>query len=262
LKKNMQRSEVAVANNNRFQNHRLAMEMNSYSQFGEDLLLWEFFGAKSEGFFVEVGANHPTKCSQTRLFEQHGWKGILVEPIARNCEMLRQQRPGSRIFQCALGAPEQRGRARLNVAAGNDGLSGLNLNDGVVVDRVEEVEVRTLDEILAEAGNPNIDFLSVDVEGLELQVLRGFDLARHRPSVVLVEDHLQQLGVHRHFVRHGYRVVKRTGVNNWYVPKQQPFHLTSWTERLKLFRKMFLGLPFRKFRGSRRRRKDRIPSAS
>jgi FkbM family methyltransferase len=196
------------------------------------------------------------------LFEQRGWKGILVEPIAKNCELLRQQRPGSRVFQCALGAPEQRGRAQLNVAAGNDGLSGLNLNDGVVLDRMEEVEVRTLDEILAEAGNPKLDFVSIDVEGLELQVLRGFDLARHRPAVVLVEDHLQKLGVHRHLVRHGFRVVKRTGVNNWYVPKRQPFHMTTWTERLKLFRKMFLGLPFRKIRMSLRRRKHHIPSAA
>lgn len=232
------------------------MEMNSYSQFGEDLLLWEYFEARPEGFFVEVGANHPTKCSQTWLFEQHGWKGILVEPIARNCETLRQQRPGSRVFQCALGSPEQRGRAQLNVAAGNDGWSGLQVDDGVVVDRREEVEVRTLDEILAEAGTPKLEFVSIDVEGMELQVLRGFDLRRHRPAVLLVEDHLKQLGVHRHLVRHGYRVVKRTGVNNWYVPKRQPFHLSTRTERLKLFQKMYLGLPFRKIRLSRRRRKD------
>ena len=238
------------------------MEMNSYSQSGEDLLLWKYFGARPEGFFVEVGANHPTKCSQTWLFEQRGWKGILVEPIARNCELLRQQRPGSRVFQCALGAPEQRGRAQLNVAAGNDGLSGLHLNDGVVLDRMEEVEMRTLDEILAEAGNPQIDFLSIDVEGLELQVLRGFDLARHRPAVLLVEDHLLRLDVHRHLARHGYRVVKRTGENNRYVPKQQPFHMTTWTERLKLFRKMFLGLPFRKVRLSLRRRQHHATPAA
>lgn len=238
------------------------MEMNSYSQSGEDLLLWEYFGARPEGFFVEVGANHPTQGSQTWLFEQHGWKGILVEPIARNCEILRQQRPGSRVFQCALGAPEQRGRAQLSVAAGNDGLSGLQANDGVVVDRMEEVEVRTLDEILAEAGNPRLDFVSIDVEGLELQVLRGFDLARHRPDVLLIEDWLHRLDVHRHLARHGYRVVKRTGVNNWYVPKRQPFHMTTWTERLKLFRKMYLGLPFRKMRWARRRRKDSTPLAT
>jgi FkbM family methyltransferase len=238
----------------------LLNRMNSYSQFGEDLLLWEYFGAKTNGFFLEAGANHPTKYSQTWLFEQHGWKGILVEPIAKRCEMLRQQRPGSRVFQCALGAPEQHGRAQINVAAGNDGLSGLVVNDNVIVERTEEVEVRTLDEVLREAGNPKLDLVSIDVEGFELQVLRGFDLARHSPTALLVEDHLQCLGVHRHLVRHGYRVVKRTGINNWYVRKRQPFHMATWTERLKLFRKMYLGLPFRKIKLSLRRRKHCIPS--
>jgi FkbM family methyltransferase len=252
---------VAVANHGGFRHHDFVMEMNSYSQSGEDLLLWEYFGARPEGFFVEVGANHPTICSQTWLFERHGWKGILVEPIARNCEILRQQRPGSRVFQCALGAPEQRGRAWLNVAAGGDGLSGLVVNDGVVVERVEEVDLRTLDEVLAEAGNPKLDLVSIDVEGMELQVLRGFNLARHHPPVLLVEDWLHQLDVHRHLVRHGYRVVKRTGANNWYVPKGQPFPMTTWTERLKLFRKMFLGLPFRKIRLARRRHKSHAPSS-
>src|ERR1043166_6956973 len=97
--------------------------MDSFSQFGEDLLLWKHFGARRDGFFLEAGANHPTKCSQTFLFEQNGWRGILVEPIPQNCELLRQKRPRSRIFQFALGAPEQRGRAKFSVAAGNDGLS-------------------------------------------------------------------------------------------------------------------------------------------
>jgi len=235
-----------------------ADRMNSYSQSGEDVLLWEYFVAKTDGFFLEAGANHPTKLSQTWLFEQHGWKGILVEPVAKNCELLRQLRPGSRVFQCALGAPEQRGHARINVAGGDDVLSGLVVDDDVIVERTEEVEVRTLDEVLAEADNPKLDFMSIDVEGFELQVLRGFDLMRHRPAVLLIEDHLENLLVHRHLVRHGYRVVKRTGVNNWYVPKGQPFHMTTRTERLKLFRKMFLGLPFRKIRLSLRRRKHRI----
>ncbi len=235
--------------------------MNSYSQFGEDVLLWEYFGARNNGIFLEAGANHPTKGSQTWLFEQHGWTGILVEPMAKNCELLREHRPGSRVFQCALGAPEQRGRVQINVAAGNDGLSGLVVNEGVVVERVEDVELRTLDEVLADAGNPKIDLMSIDVEGFELQVFRGLDLVRHQPALLLVEDHLQHLSVHRHLVRNGYRLVKRTGLNNWYIPRNQPFHMASWNERLELLRKMFLSLPFRKFKQWRRGRKPCVTAA-
>jgi FkbM family methyltransferase len=237
------------------------MTMTSYSQFGEDVLVWEYFGGRRDGFFVEVGANHPTELSQTWLFEQNGWKGILVEPLARNCEALRAQRPGSRVFQYAVGAPEQRGRAKINVSDANGAYSGFVVNEGVVIERVEEVEVRTLDDVLADAGNPKIDLVSIDVEGLELQVLQGFDLARHRPAMLLVEDHLHQLAVHRHFARNGYRLVKRTGINNWYIPQNRPFTMTTLGERLALFRKVFLGYPFRKFKHLRKERKRRVQTA-
>ncbi len=219
--------------------------MESYSQFGEDRLLWTYFGGKTDGLFLEAGANHPTVCSQTWLLEQRGWRGFLVEPLAANCQLLRQSRPGSRVFQCALGAPKQRGRALFSVAAESDALSGLVLNDGVTARRVDEVEVRTLDEVLADAGNPKLDFVSLDVEGAELQVLQGFDLERHRPAVLLVEDHLQQMRVHFHLVRRGYRLVKRTGCNNWYVPAAVPFPLTRGWEKLGLAKEIWLDTPVR-----------------
>lgn len=229
--------------------------MQSFSQFGEDLIVWKHFGGRTDGFFLEAGANHPTVCSQTCLLEQQGWKGILVEPILANYELVRQGRPGSRVFRLALGSPEQRGRVTLNVAAGNDGLSGLTVNEGVVVDRTEEVDLRTLDDVLAEAGNPRLDLVSLDVEGLELEVLRGFDLERHRPSLLLVEDHLQRLSVHRHLVRHGYRLVKRTGCNNWYVPRGARFDQSTFWERLALRWEIWIDTPIRCVRFYLKRRR-------
>jgi FkbM family methyltransferase len=218
--------------------------MESFSQFGEDLLLWEHFQKKANGFFVEAGANHPTICSQTRLFESEGWKGILVEPLPAKAQLLREQRPGSRVFQVAVGSPEQRGRARLAVATA-DSLSGLSPHGDVQIERFEDVEVKTMDDILADAGNPKLDFVSIDVEGSELQVLRGFDLARHRPAIMLVEDHLQSLRVHRHLQKSNYRLVKRTGCNNWYVPQAAPFGLNTPFERFRLWKQIHIDTPVR-----------------
>lgn len=218
--------------------------MSSFAQFGEDLLLWEFFERKPEGFFVEVGANHPTICSQTYFFELQGWKGILVEPLPGKAQLLREQRRGSQVFQAAMGAPEQRGRARFTVAT-SDSLSGLTTHPGVVAERFEDVEVRTLDDILSEAGNPKLDFVSIDVEGSELQVLRGFDLGRHRPAILMLEDHLQRLGVHRYLVQNNYRLVKRTGCNNWYVPHEAAFRLSTRAERFRLWKEIHLDTPVR-----------------
>jgi Methyltransferase FkbM domain len=134
------------------------------------------------------------------------------------------------------------------------------VNDNVKVERVEEVEIRTLNEVLAEARNPKLDLVSIDVEGTELQVLRGFDLERHRPGVLLVEDHLQRLGVHRFIVRHGYRLAKRTGCNSWYVPRGTKFTLATPMEKLGLKKEIWLDTPircirffFKRWRARRRR---------
>lgn len=219
--------------------------MQSYSQFGEDILLWEHFHGKQNGFFVEIGANHPTLFSQTWFFERQGWSGILVEPLAAKCQLLRSARPRSKVVQAAIGAPKQRGPAKLNVAAEDDMLSGLRVDRDVIVSGVEEVEVRTLDDVLIEAGNPKIDLLSIDVEGLELDVLRGFNIEQSQPKVVLVEDHLQQLSLHRHIIRRVYRLVKRTGCNNWYVPEDCEFKLSNLIEKLMLYKEIHMDTPIR-----------------
>ena len=91
-------------------------------------------------------------------------------------------------------------------------------------------------------------FLSIDVEGHELEVLLGCTLPEHSPDLILIEDKLQDLSKHRHLVAQGYKLVRRTCLNNWYVPRDKAPPERTILERLKLFRKVFLGLPFRSFR--------------
>ncbi len=226
--------------------------ITSWSQFGEDVLLWEHFAQQSAGYFVEIGANHPTKFSQTWFFEQRGWRGLLVEPISANCEQLRSGRPGSRVVQAAVGAPDQRGRGRFHVAAGDDMYSGFEAPASGTA-TTEEVDIRTLDDILESEKAPRIDLLSVDVEGHELGVLKGFSIERHQPRVVLLEDHFQSLEVHRWMVSHGYRLVKRTGCNSWYLPVGEKFNQASVLEKLSLWKEIHLDTPIRIRRLARRR---------
>jgi hypothetical protein len=90
-----------------------------------------------------------------------------------------------------------------------------------------------------------LDYVSIDVEGMELDVLRGFNLKRHTPPLLLIEDHLFHLRTHRHLCQQGYRLVKRTGLNNWYVPVAHPFAMASAGEKVRLFRKVWIGTPWR-----------------
>ena len=218
----------------------------SFSQYGEDHLVWQFFGQSETGFFVDVGAHDGETFSQSLFLERHGWRGILIEPQSACCAMMRIKRPAAQVFQVACGAPEQRGSATLQldhqgsklVSESNPAQSGY-----------EETQVMTLDDILGQVSHPPIDFLSIDVEGFELQVLRGFNIQKYHPRLLIVEDNLpNRLKVHWHLKGHGYRLVKRTGCNNWYVPRGQSFPFSTSWEHARLYRKMYLGTVFRRFR--------------
>src|SRR5262249_16802554 len=131
----------------------------SVSQFGEDLVVLDYFGQKRDGFFIEVGANDPVKFSQTWLLEQHGWKGALVEPLSPRRERLRAGRPGSRVFQVAVGAPESRGETTLHVTEDDMFSSLLTRAKGPQETGSEKVRVVTLDDVMSDLGWPQLDFM-------------------------------------------------------------------------------------------------------
>jgi FkbM family methyltransferase len=212
----------------------------------------EFITAAAPGFFVEVGANHPTRGSQSWHLERRGWRGVLVEPLPENAERLRAARTAA-VFAVACSSPENAGQTLPFYAA--DALSGLDRERMApwASPEVIDVPVRTLDSVLEEAGAPRpLDFLSVDVEGHEVEVLRGFDFACWAPRFILLEDHVANLSRHRFMKAHGYRLVRRTELNGWYVPANAPIRF-GLGEDLRLLRKYYLSLPVRMMRHRLRR---------
>ena len=119
---------------------------------------------------------------------------------------------------------------------------------GAIPEKVIRVPVRTLDSILEEAGSPaGFDFLSIDVEGHEIDVLRGFDIARWRPRLIMIEDHVADLSKHRYLISSGYRIIRRYENNGWYVPLNSAV-ARHWADRWEILRKYYLALPFRMLR--------------
>jgi FkbM family methyltransferase len=166
----------------------------SFAQEGEDLVLDRFLGGRAGGFFVDVGAHHPSRFSNTRHFAARGWHGINVEADPALLAAFREQRPGDVNLHCGVGiAP---GSMRLHVF--NDpalntfdpewAADRARLDDYWITSTVD-VPIRRLDAILDEHRPPDtgIDFLSVDAEGLDLEVLQSNAWDRHRPEFVLVE---------------------------------------------------------------------------
>jgi FkbM family methyltransferase len=214
--------------------------ISSVSQYGEDVIVWQYFGEKTDGIFIEVGANDPVNLSQTWFLEQKGWRGVLVEPMPECCERLRQKRPGSQVCQAAAGAAWQPREVTFDVPASDAWahMQGLHKRDDII--RQIKVPLRTLDEICDSHGINTFDFLSVDVEGMELQVLEGLDLARRKPRLVLLEDHLDTLDLFFYMRRHGYRLVKRTGCNNWWVAPGAPGLPETTGERLHRWKEILI----------------------
>ena len=179
-----------------------------------------FFGSR-HGYFVEVGANDPQNLSQTFHLEEAGWTGALIEPQPALVAALRRQRK-AKVFGVACSSPENSGKTMQLHLAGSHSSFDPRLNVATVATTgAIDVPTRTLDEVLTEADAPvPIDFLSIDVEGHEIEVLRGLGFSHWRPRLILVEDLVMNLRLH-HFLRmQGYKWWGRTGLNSWYVPAE------------------------------------------
>ncbi len=183
-------------------------------------LVADFFAGRT-GVFVEVGAFDPVFQSQTAQLELDGWNGVLIEPVPAQAANLRQNRR-SQVFELACVGPKVKEKLRPLVM--RRGMSTLRLDRARRGgDPVINVPVATLDDVLAQAGFEHVDFVSVDVEGAELDVLRGFTLSRYKPALVLVDDRDRFTRVHLHMMLSGYKLVRRTGHNAWFVPRGQAF---------------------------------------
>jgi FkbM family methyltransferase len=191
------------------------------------------------GFYVEVGAFHPFEFSQTVALERKGWDGLFVEPVPAQAAALREHRK-ARVFEVACGPPERHGTTMRLAIAG--ALS--NLRQERTDWPTAEVRVVTLDSVLAEAGVARIDFLSIDVEGLEIDVMRGFSFERYKPGLILLEDFAEDSVKHRFLRGKGYKRVRRTGNNSWYVPNDLAFPISLFG-RWQLLRKYYLARPLR-----------------
>jgi FkbM family methyltransferase len=156
------------------------------------------------GFFVEAGANDGYTQSNTYWLERfRGWRGILIEPMAAYVEECRAGRPDATVVRAALVPSDFEGDTvtmhfgdLMSSVAGSHADAEADrawVRQGLVLgwydEHDEEVPARTLTSILDEQSAPEIDLLSLDVEGFEPSVLRGLDLDRHAPRWLLVEMH-------------------------------------------------------------------------
>ena len=191
-----------------------------YSQFGEDVAVMAFFKDRQNGFFVDVGAHHPRFWSNTYALHRKGWRGVNIDLHQKNVSLFNIDRP-SDVNVCAAISREERDLSLFEFGSVSV-FNTLSKEDADTVKRqkgleyaVRTVRTRTLDSILAEHGFSDrvIDFLSVDVEGHDLEVLRSLDFDLHRPELICVELHEPDIrkvidnALYRFLTEKGYQLV-------------------------------------------------------
>lgn len=163
----------------------------SYAQNLEDYHLDLIFAGQQIGTYVDVGGGHPVADNVSFWFYLKGWQGLIVEPQAALAESYAHIRPRDRVYQGLAGATD--GSVSFHQV---DGLHGLSSMDRAAAERAQQfgagfqtfdMPMRRLDGLIAEAGLASIDFLKIDVEGAEDQVIAGLDLGKFRPKVIVVE---------------------------------------------------------------------------
>lgn len=160
----------------------------SYAQHGEDVVLWRALGPRTDVFYVDVGAYHPTIDSVTRALYERGWRGMNIEAQADRIPAFEEERPED--INLALAIGDHDGTASLTVP-GNPGWASLLEPGATGADAstatTVEVPLRSLATVLAEHSVDHVDVLKVDVEGAEPGAVRGMLAGPTRPTVCVIE---------------------------------------------------------------------------
>lgn len=169
--------------------------VKSYSQEGEDMILRRFFENKDVGFYIDVGAHHPKRFSNTYYFYKKGWKGINIDAMPNSMKVFDKLRKRDINIEAAISNEKiiltyyEFNETALNGFSKPISLMRNELENYSIVDSYP-ITTKTLDEVLntfIKEIPEEIDFITIDVEGFDFNVLRSLDLNKYRPGLILIE---------------------------------------------------------------------------
>jgi FkbM family methyltransferase len=168
--------------------------IQSYSQEGEDLVLDRIMRNDTPGFYLDIGAHHPFRFSNTYLFYRKGWSGICIDPLPSARILFEKWRPRDKFIETGVSETPSSTKyymfdepayntfdAQLSKERVHQGLARLVETKTIPTDTLRNI----LDQHLPE--NNKLVFMSVDVEGYDLQVLKSNDWTKYRPDFIIAE---------------------------------------------------------------------------
>lgn len=206
------------------------MSITSYSQNFEDVMLWRALGHVPNGFYIDVGAQHPVVDSVSKAFYENGWRGVHVEATPAYASLLRQDRPDETVIQAAVNnkhgtitffeIPET------GISTGDSDIAESHKARGFDVLEIT-VPCITLLDVFNYADSKDIHWLKVDVEGMERKVLQSWGNSKTRPWIVIIESTLPLTQIENHqnwenlLLDRGYVHVYFDGLNRYYLSPDQ-----------------------------------------
>jgi len=213
--------------------------MISFAQNFEDVVLNRLFHDLPTGRYIDVGAEHPESGSVTNYFYNKGWSGINIEPMTSYWNKLVENRPRDINLNVLIGASEgevpffeieRTGLSTMKTPPDIDSLEKLGFS------RTETMKpMTTLKHIVEKYGFESVEFLKIDVEGAEKEVLEGADFSTFRPKVIVIESVAPVLEVRYGkyavpvwdefeglLISNGYRFGLFDGLNRFYYRQESP----------------------------------------
>ena len=207
--------------------------MKYYAEFGTDKYIIEnYFANKNDGIMVEVGAALPESISTSKAFKEKGWRCINVEPNPYFAE--EHRKVGNEIYEVAL-SNEAKDNVWFNICRHPSlkdqktegmcvsSIAGKFLSkippDWGGLPYIEKIRVKviTLNQLLESLNINEIDFVSIDVEGWELEVMMGFDVNKYNPKIILLEN-LDHLSSYYNYMKSvGYKLDHSLQQNEIYI---------------------------------------------
>lgn len=201
--------------------------MHSYAQHGEDIYLNTLFKGVNNGVCIEIGAYDGVCCSNTNLFEQKGWRALCIEPnedMFKKCQLSRKES-----INCCISSDDTEDTDFHIFCINGDNfgaISGLKPDVRLIEShrhminyrKTCNVKVRSLTSLLDEINYPtDIDFISIDTENTELDVLRGIDFKKYNIKVLVVENNYDEDFCEDYLQQFGYKKIRRIAVNDFFM---------------------------------------------
>ena len=180
---------------NLFIRHKIQNKRSTYSQFQEDLYINDFFKNKSNGFYIDIGCYHPVKYSNTALIYNKGWTGINLDLNQTSIDLFNIARKRDKNICAAVSNNNELTEfyfdhllSPVNTLSKEfSDLSYKNISRNKYIKK--KIHKYTFDKIVEkyQLKIPDIDFLNIDAEGHDYEVLEGFNLNKFKPKIICIE---------------------------------------------------------------------------